>query len=94
MLRRLLDLPDDDDALPDDFVARLYGHVARTPCRLLAVQLEDGVEEVQAPNLPGTNDEHPNWRRRLPVTIEELFRDPRMRRLLDAVRAARPGREP
>jgi 4-alpha-glucanotransferase len=91
MLRRLLHLDDRGD-LPEDFVARLYGYVARTPCRLLAVQLEDGLGEAEAPNLPGTVDEHPNWRRRLPVAVEELFLDARMRRLLDAVRAERPRR--
>ena len=30
-----------------------------------------GVEEQ--PNLPGTTDEHPNWRRRLPVAAEDMF---------------------
>jgi 4-alpha-glucanotransferase len=93
MLRRLIGSLDVGDALPDDYVARLYGYVARTPSRLLAVQLEDGLEEAEAPNLPGTVDEHPNWRRRLPVAVEELFRDVRMRRLLEAVRAARPRRD-
>jgi 4-alpha-glucanotransferase len=58
------------------------------------VQLEDGLGEVEAPNLPGTVDEHPNWRRRLTVPVEELFLDPRMRRVVEAVRAARPRRAP
>jgi 4-alpha-glucanotransferase len=41
-------------------------YVGKTPCRLAIVSAEDicGVEEQ--PNLPGTTDEHPNWRRRLP----------------------------
>jgi 4-alpha-glucanotransferase len=94
MLRRLLGFPAEGDVPPDDFVARLYGYAARAPSRLLAVQLEDGLGEVEAPNLPGTVDEHPNWRRRLPVPVEELFLDPRMRRVVDAVRAARAGRAP
>ena len=47
-IRRLLGLRDAGDSPPADFVARLYGYVARTPCRLLAVQLEDGVEELEA----------------------------------------------
>jgi 4-alpha-glucanotransferase len=24
------------------------------------------------PNIPGTVDEHPNWRRRLPVPLEQI----------------------
>ena len=94
MLRMLLGLPDDGEVSPEDFIARVYSYVARTPSRLLAVQLEDGLCEEEAPNLPGTVDEHPNWRRRLPVGVEELFRDARMRRLVDVVRAARPRGEP
>jgi 4-alpha-glucanotransferase len=27
---------------------------------------------VDQPNIPGTIDEHPNWRQRLPVPIEEM----------------------
>ena len=27
---------------------------------------------VDQPNIPGTVDEHPNWRRRLPVSIEHI----------------------
>lgn len=34
--------------------------------------LEDAVGQVRRPNLPGTVDEHPNWRTPLPATIEDL----------------------
>jgi 4-alpha-glucanotransferase len=27
---------------------------------------------IDQPNIPGTIDEHPNWRRRLPVAIDEM----------------------
>ena len=40
--------------------------------RLLAVSLEDLLGVVDQPNIPGTINEHPNWRRRLPVPIEEM----------------------
>jgi 4-alpha-glucanotransferase len=46
--------------------------LARTRSRLLAVSLEDLLGVVDQPNIPGTIDEHPNWRRRLPVPIEEM----------------------
>jgi len=29
---------------------------------------------VDQPNIPGTVNEHPNWRRRLPVPLEDLTR--------------------
>jgi len=46
--------------------------LARTKSRLLAVSLEDLLGVVDQPNIPGTINEHPNWRRRLPVPIEEM----------------------
>lgn len=46
--------------------------LARTKSRLLAVSLEDLLGVVEQPNIPGTVDEHPNWRRRLPVAIEDM----------------------
>ncbi|KRR12726.1 4-alpha-glucanotransferase [Bradyrhizobium valentinum] len=46
--------------------------LARTKSRLLAISLEDLLDVVDQPNIPGTVDEHPNWRRRLPVLIEEM----------------------
>ena len=27
---------------------------------------------MDQPNIPGTVDEHPNWRRRLPLAVEEF----------------------
>jgi 4-alpha-glucanotransferase len=46
--------------------------LSRTGSRLLAVSLEDLLGLIDQPNIPGTIDEHPNWRRRLPVSIEHL----------------------
>lgn len=47
--------------------------VAAAPSPLMILPLEDllGVEEQ--PNLPGTVDEHPNWRRRMPVETGVLL---------------------
>jgi 4-alpha-glucanotransferase len=47
--------------------------LADTPSRLLLVSLEDALSEVEQVNLPGTIDEHPNWRRRPSVLLEELL---------------------
>ena len=46
--------------------------LARTPSRLLAISLEDLLGLVEQPNIPGTVDEHPNWRRRLPVSLQHI----------------------
>ena len=49
-----------------------YRFLATTPSRLLMVQLEDVLGVIEQVNLPGTVDEHPNWRRKLPMTWEEF----------------------
>ena len=46
--------------------------LTRTKSRLLAISLEDLLGVVEQPNIPGTVNEHPNWRRRLPVSIEQI----------------------
>jgi 4-alpha-glucanotransferase len=46
--------------------------LARTKSRLMAIELEDLLELREQPNVPGTIDEHPNWRRRMPLCIDEI----------------------
>ncbi len=61
-----------DDAFTMELVIRLYSYLAQASSRLLLVQLEDLTEQLDQVNLPGTVQEYPNWRRRLPYSIEEL----------------------
>jgi 4-alpha-glucanotransferase len=63
--------------------------VAATPCALAILPLEDIVGLVEQPNLPGTIDEHPNWRRRMPDTTEMLVAQPGVARRIDRINAAR-----
>ncbi len=48
-------------------------HVARAACGLAMLPLEDVLGRIEQPNLPGTLDEHPNWRRRMDGPAEALF---------------------
>jgi len=48
------------------------GFLARTKSRLLAISLEDLLGVVDQPNIPGTVNEHPNWRQRLPLALEQI----------------------
>ena len=47
-------------------------YLARTPAKLLVVGLEDALGMREQFNIPGTVDEHPNWRRKYPVALESL----------------------
>jgi 4-alpha-glucanotransferase len=53
-------------------VYSVLAFLSRTPSRLLAVSLEDLLGVIDQPNIPGTIDEHPNWRQRLPVALGEI----------------------
>ncbi|HEY0328783.1 MAG TPA: 4-alpha-glucanotransferase [Rhodopseudomonas sp.] len=55
----------------DDFYA-VTKFLTRTHSRLLAISLEDLLKVTDQPNIPGTVDQHPNWRRRLPVPLEDI----------------------
>ncbi len=55
----------------DDLYA-VAGFLARTRSRLLAISLEDLLDVIDQPNIPGTVNEHPNWRRRLPIAIDAI----------------------
>ncbi|HEY3794801.1 MAG TPA: 4-alpha-glucanotransferase [Bradyrhizobium sp.] len=48
------------------------GFLARTKSRLLAISLEDLLGVIDQPNIPGTVNEHPNWRRFLPLAIGDI----------------------
>ncbi len=56
--------------------------VARTRSRLSLIPLEDALGLVEQPNVPGTIDEHPNWRRRLAQPANRLLEPPAIRRRL------------
>ncbi|HPU39617.1 MAG TPA: 4-alpha-glucanotransferase, partial [Microthrixaceae bacterium] len=46
--------------------------IAAAPSPLVIATLEDAVGQLSRPNLPGTVDEHPNWRVALPSRIDDL----------------------
>jgi 4-alpha-glucanotransferase len=96
-LRRLLEdeglLAPGEESI-EAIVAALYGFLARTPSMLVAATLEDAVEAHDRPNVPGTIDQRPNWSLPLPVRLEELADDPRVRRLAGIVSAGVAGRLP
>jgi 4-alpha-glucanotransferase len=64
--------------------------IASSPCRLAALQIEDALGVLDQVNIPGTMSEYPNWRRRLPVNLEELAGNATFRAHTRAMRRARP----
>ncbi len=52
-------------------------YVAASRAALMSVQLEDWLGMEDPVNVPGTSDEHRNWQRKLEMSHEDLFSDPR-----------------
>jgi 4-alpha-glucanotransferase len=79
----------DADADEGELLVAMHALLARTRSRLALVSPYDVVGETRQPNLPGTVDEYPNWRLPLPVSLEELRDDARVRAVVSAMRDAR-----
>jgi glycogen operon protein len=73
------------DPFSDALAAAIHAHVAATPCALQLVQADDLAGETVAVNLPGTDRERPNWRRRLPMAVDALFAGARAKAILAAL---------
>lgn len=76
--------------LPQALAVAVHAFIARTGSRLVAVQLEDLVGEIEQPNMPGTIDEHPNWQRKLRVEIDGLSALPQVREIAAIMTRERP----
>jgi 4-alpha-glucanotransferase len=74
---------------PGPVVDAALGYVAQSPSPLMLAPLEDLLGVAEQPNLPGTIDEHPNWRRRLEPPARELFEAPAVRARVDLIRRYR-----
>jgi 4-alpha-glucanotransferase len=65
-------------------VAALTAFLGATPCRLAVIALDDILGVRDQVNIPATVAQHPNWRRKLPVAIEELERHEGLARVAQA----------
>jgi 4-alpha-glucanotransferase len=70
----------------------VVAYLARAPAKLLVVALEDALGMSDQFNIPGTTDEHPNWRRKYPVELESMPDSETLRAIAHS--AAEQGRGP
>ncbi len=75
-----------------EFGDAVQRYLARSSARLMLAQLEDVIGESEQANLPGTTNQHPNWRRRLGRTLEEIVDGPELRRIAAMIEEARRRR--
>jgi 4-alpha-glucanotransferase len=62
--------------------------LAATPSRLVTISVEDILGVSEQINIPGTVEQHPNWRRKLPVLLEEWEKEPMFSQVADIFRRA------
>ena len=56
-----------------ELATALHVYLARSHCRLVSLQIEDLLGMVDPVNVPGTDREYPNWRRKLTADIEDMM---------------------
>lgn len=72
-----------EDAELDDVVLGLHAALAASPTALVVATLEDALRVERRPNMPGTvSAQRPNWSIPLPVPVEDLGGDVRVRSLV------------
>jgi glycogen operon protein len=81
-----------DNPFDDALAAAIHAYVARAESRIVLLQLDDLAGERVGVNLPGTDRERPNWRRRLTPTLEALSGSPRLAAVIAAVTRERDRR--
>ncbi|HET9019229.1 MAG TPA: 4-alpha-glucanotransferase [Acetobacteraceae bacterium] len=81
--------PAGSDPTPEAAATAACAHVARTAATLALLPLEDLLALEEQPNLPGTLDEHPNWRRRYDGPAAALLDAPAVAARIAAVAASR-----
>ncbi|MCP1313216.1 4-alpha-glucanotransferase [Halomonas sp. 707D7] len=64
-------------------------HLAATPAPLALIPVEDLLGLEEQPNLPNSDERHPNWRRRLSADSATLFGCPETRQRLERLTRAR-----
>jgi 4-alpha-glucanotransferase len=70
----------------------MLAFIGKTPAPLAILPLEDALGLVEQPNVPGTVETHPNWRRRMPAPAGLMLDDPTVAKRLATLHAARKTR--
>jgi 4-alpha-glucanotransferase len=73
-------------AIHNNDLYAIAAFLSKTRSRLMAISLEDLLGVIDQPNIPGTVNEHPNWRQRLPVAIDDIANEIDVQTLKEATR--------
>lgn len=59
------------EKMTEPLMLAIHEYLAKTRCHIMMAQLEDVFLQPLQANLPGTVDQHPNWRRKINVNLED-----------------------
>jgi 4-alpha-glucanotransferase len=71
------------------FAEAAHAYLASSTSAITMVQIDDITQEATPVNVPTTSTEHPNWRRRLSMSVQEIADDPRFRDLARSLNESR-----
>ena len=77
------------DFCPEELRRAVLAYVGQSRAALMEVRLEELLGLTAQQNLPGTLDQHPNWRQKILQSIEEMQHNPVVIRLTATLRQAR-----
>ena len=72
------DFPEDPQKIPHmthELCIAIYRYLAKSPCKLLLVSLDDILGTLDQQNMPGTVESHPNWIQKTALSLEEIASD-------------------
>jgi len=74
---------------PDELTRAILQFLSQSMAKVVLVNLEDLWKETRPQNIPATQKERPNWRRRMKLSIEEIERSMAVKTVLDVVNNSR-----
>ncbi len=67
---------------PQEILRAVLAWLRVSDSEMVLINLEDLWLEKRPQNVPGTSSERPNWRRKAQLTLEQIFQDPRLRKVI------------
>ena len=78
-----------ESVMNEELATALQVHMCGGSCSLFSSQVEDWIGIETPVNIPGTNTEYPNWRRKLTADLEDIFVNERVLNMTKKMTEAR-----
>jgi 4-alpha-glucanotransferase len=91
LLPQAFSAPGAGQACPEEVRLGVLEYLAQSPAALVEIRLEDVFGLTEQQNLPGTTNEYPNWKGKIPLSLSRMQEAAEPRRL--AARMARCSRK-